>query len=146
MAALPDLAFVHRQRVVRLQQVPLERTLLEVLREDLHACDTKEGCAEGDCGACTVVLGEAEGGVLRYRAVNSCIRMAHATHGMAVWTAQDLTQTDGSPHPVQAALLSQHATQCAPRELHDRSSSVSAALCASAPRSVSSAPSRAAAA
>ena len=112
MAALPDLAFVHRQRVVRLQQVPLERTLLEVLREDLHACDTKEGCAEGDCGACTVVLGEAEDGALRYRAVNSCIRMAHATHGMVVWTAQDLTQADGSPHPVQAALLSQHATQC----------------------------------
>ena len=112
MAALPDLAFVHRQRVVRLQQVPLERTLLEVLREDLHACDTKEGCAEGDCGACTVVLGETEDGALRYRAVNSCIRMAHATHGMAVWTAQDLTQSDGSPHPVQTALLSQHATQC----------------------------------
>ena len=112
MATLPDLAFVHRQRVVRLQQVPLERTLLEVLREDLHACDTKEGCAEGDCGACTVVLGEAEDGALGYRAVNSCIRMAHATHGMAVWTAQDLTQADGSPHPVQAALLTQHATQC----------------------------------
>ena len=112
MAALPDLAFVHRQRVVRLQQVPLERTLLEVLREDLHACDTKEGCAEGDCGACTVVLGENEDCALRYRAVNSCIRMAHATHGMAVWTAQDLTQADGSQHPVQAALLSQHATQC----------------------------------
>ena len=112
MAALPDLAFVHRQRVVRLQQVPLERTLLEVLREDLHAYDTKEGCAEGDCGACTVVLGETEDGELRYRAVNSCIRMAHATHGMVVWTAQDLTQADGSPHPVQAALLSQHATQC----------------------------------
>ena len=112
MAALPDVAFVHRQRVVRLQQVPLERTLLEVLREDLHACDTKEGCAEGDCGACTVVLGETQDGALRYRAVNSCIRMAHATHGMAVWTAQDLTQSDGSPHPVQTALLSQHATQC----------------------------------
>ena len=109
---LPDLAFVHSQRVVRLQQVPLTRTLLEVLREDLHACDTKEGCAEGDCGACTVVLGESEGGALRYRAVNSCIRMAHATQGMAVWTAQDLTQPDGSAHPVQAALHAQHATQC----------------------------------
>ncbi len=112
LAALPDLAFMHRHRVVRLQQVPLERTLLEVLREDLHACDTKEGCAEGDCGACTVVLGENEDGALRYRAVNSCIRMAHATHGVAVWTAQDLTQADGSQHPVQAALLTQHATQC----------------------------------
>jgi xanthine dehydrogenase small subunit len=111
-SAPPDLAFVHRQRVVRLQQVPLNRTLLEVLREDLHACDTKEGCAEGDCGACTVVLGEAEDGALRYRAVNSCIRMAHATQGMAVWTAQDLAQADGTPHPVQAALLAQHASQC----------------------------------
>ena len=111
-SAPPDLAFVHRQRVVRLQQVPLTRTLLEVLREDLHACDTKEGCAEGDCGACTVVLGEAEDGALRYRAVNSCIRMAHATQGMAVWTAQDLAQADGTHHPVQAALLAQHASQC----------------------------------
>ena len=111
-SALPDLVFVHRQRVVRLTQIPLERTLLEVLREDLGACDTKEGCAEGDCGACTVVLGETEDGALRYRAVNSCIRMAHATHGMAVWTAQDLSAPDGTAHPVQAALRDQHATQC----------------------------------
>ena len=110
--SLSELEFVHRHRTVRLKNIPPERTLLEVLREDLHACDTKEGCGEGDCGACTVVIGEPSGEGIRYKAINSCIRMAHSVHGMAVWTAQDLTQADGTPHPVQAALRDHHATQC----------------------------------
>ncbi|MES2911608.1 MAG: 2Fe-2S iron-sulfur cluster-binding protein, partial [Pseudomonadota bacterium] len=52
---------VRRGEVVSLSNVPPDRTLLEVLREDLGCTGTKEGCGEGDCGACTVVLGEAEG-------------------------------------------------------------------------------------
>jgi xanthine dehydrogenase small subunit len=110
--SLSELEFVHRHRTVRLKNIPPERTLLEVLREDLHACDTKEGCGEGDCGACTVVIGEPSEDGIRYKAINSCIRMAHSVHGMAVWTAQDLTQADGTPHPVQAALRDHHASQC----------------------------------
>jgi xanthine dehydrogenase small subunit len=110
--SLSELEFVHRHRTVHLKNIPPERTLLEVLREDLHACDTKEGCGEGDCGACTVVIGEPSEDGIRYKAINSCIRMAHSVHGMAVWTAQDLTQADGTPHPVQAALRDHHATQC----------------------------------
>jgi hypothetical protein len=54
------LQFVRRGQTVTLHDVPPDRTLLEVLREDLHGTDTKEGCNEGDCGACTVVLGEAD--------------------------------------------------------------------------------------
>ena len=79
--------------MVTLGNVPPERTVLELLREDLGATGTKEGCGEGDCGACTVVLGEVEDGSLRYRAVNSCIRLAHSINGLALWTAEDIAPT-----------------------------------------------------
>jgi xanthine dehydrogenase small subunit len=108
----PTLEFVHRGEIVRLSNVPPTRTLLQVLREDLGLTATKEGCNEGDCGACTVVLGEKNGARIKYSAVNSCIRLAHSIHGMALWTAQDLSSTDGTLHPVQQALLHNHASQC----------------------------------
>jgi xanthine dehydrogenase small subunit len=108
----PLLEFVHAGRIVSLHGVPPTRTLLQVLREDLGQPATKEGCNEGDCGACTVVLGERDGEHIRYSAVNSCIRLAHSIHGMALWTAADLTGPDGTPHPVQQALLHNHASQC----------------------------------
>lgn len=110
-----------------LGNVPPDRTLLEVLREDLGCTGTKEGCGEGDCGACTVVLGEADGhGKVRYSAVNSCIRLAHSIDGMALWTAEDLAEdpliqpvassaqpTDKSAlHPVQEAMVQCHGSQC----------------------------------
>src|SRR5678815_5866524 len=72
------IRFIRRGELVSLNNVPPERTLLEVLREDLGCTGTKEGCGEGDCGACTVVLGEAEGQGIRFRAINSCIRLAHS--------------------------------------------------------------------
>ncbi|WP_374671817.1 xanthine dehydrogenase small subunit [Acidovorax temperans] len=87
------LQFLRRGQPVALGNVPPDRTLLEVLREDLGCTGTKEGCGEGDCGACTVVLGEADGhGKVRYSAVNSCIRLAHSVDGMALWTAEDLAE------------------------------------------------------
>jgi xanthine dehydrogenase small subunit len=108
----PSLQFVRRGEIVTLPAVPPTRTLLQVLREDLHSTDTKEGCNEGDCGACTVVLGELNGQHIRYRAVNSCIRLAHSINGMAVWTAQDLLSFDGTLHPAQQAMVQCHASQC----------------------------------
>lgn len=114
-----------------LGNVPPDRTLLEVLREDLGCTGTKEGCGEGDCGACTVVLGEADGhGKVRYSAVNSCIRLAHSIDGMALWTAEDLSEdpliqpvaTSTQPadqtthhsalHPAQEAMVQCHGSQC----------------------------------
>ncbi|WP_416560550.1 xanthine dehydrogenase small subunit [Limnohabitans sp. yimb22184] len=92
--------------------VPPDRTLLELLREDLRLTATKEGCAAGDCGACTVVVAEAVNGRLQYRAVNSCIKTAHAIDGMALWTAADLAQSDGTLHPVQQAMVACHGSQC----------------------------------
>jgi xanthine dehydrogenase small subunit len=123
------LTFLRRGQPVALRNVPPDRTLLQVLREDLQLTATKEGCGEGDCGACTVVIGEAVDGQLTYRAINSCIRLAHSVAGMAVWTAEDIaapalvTGVSSLPgvgaaaggaqfHPVQEALVRCHGSQC----------------------------------
>jgi xanthine dehydrogenase small subunit len=110
------IQFIRRGDIVSLSNVPPERTLLELLREDLGATGTKEGCAEGDCGACTVVLGElasdATGEGISYRAINSCIRLAHSIDGMALWTVEDLAADDGTLHPAQEAMVQYHGSQC----------------------------------
>jgi xanthine dehydrogenase small subunit len=110
--SVAPLTFVRRGQPVTLRNVPPDRTLLELLREDLNLSATKEGCGEGDCGACTVVLAEAVDGALRYKAVNSCIRLAHSVSGLAVFTAEDLAAPNGELHPAQAAMVQCHASQC----------------------------------
>lgn len=107
-----SLRFIHRNAIVELRNVPPDRTLLEVLREDLHCTAVKEGCASGDCGACTVSLAEVVGGDIAYRAINSCIRLAHSIDGMALWTAQDISTEDGQLHPAQQAMVECHGSQC----------------------------------
>ena len=121
------LQFLRRGQPVALGNVPPDRTLLQVLREDLGCTGTKEGCGEGDCGACTVVLGEARDGKVHYSAVNSCIRLAHSINGMALWTVEDLTQdpliqpVGKNPpelhqtpnlHPAQESMVQCHGSQC----------------------------------
>jgi xanthine dehydrogenase small subunit len=106
------IRFIRGGELVSLANVPPDRTLLEVLREDLACTGTKEGCGEGDCGACTVVLGEARHGELQYRAINSCIRLAHSVDGMALWTVEDLAAPDGTLHPAQEAMVQCHGSQC----------------------------------
>lgn len=106
------IRFIRRGELVSVANVPPDRTLLEVLREDLGSCGTKEGCGEGDCGACTVVLGEAREGKLDYKAINSCIRLAHSIDGMALWTVEDLAAEDGTLHPAQEAMVQCHGSQC----------------------------------
>ena len=91
--AVQTLRFVRRGEVINVGNVPPERTVLELLRDDLGCSGTKEGCGEGDCGACTVVLGQIENGALRFRAINSCIRLAHSIDGMALWTVEDIAPT-----------------------------------------------------
>ena len=106
------IRFIRRGELVSLNNVPPERTLLELLREDLGATGTKEGCGEGDCGACTVVLAEPDHGRLKYRAINACIRLAHSIDGMALWTVEDLAGPDGTLHPAQEAMVQAHGSQC----------------------------------
>jgi xanthine dehydrogenase small subunit len=110
--AADALTFILDGEVHALRGVDPNRTLLEFLREDLARTGTKEGCAEGDCGACTVVLGEADGERVRLRAVNSCIKLLPTLDGKELFTVESLRAADGTLHPVQRAMVESHGSQC----------------------------------
>lgn len=84
------------------------RTLLDWLREDQGLCGTKEGCNEGDCGACTVMVTDRDGA----RALNACILFMPQLDGKAVRTVEGLAGPDGDLHPVQQAMVDHHGSQC----------------------------------
>ena len=88
------------------------RSVLNFLREDLRRTGTKEGCAEGDCGACTVVVGEIAGDGVALKTVNACIQFVPALDGKALFTVEDLRQPNGDLHPVQQAMVDCHGSQC----------------------------------
>ena len=88
-------------------------TLLDYLRLNARLTGTKEGCAEGDCGACTVVVGQPQDdGGMAWRAVNSCLVLVPQVDGLPVITVEGLAQPDGTLHPVQQSLIEADATQC----------------------------------
>ncbi len=90
-----------------------QTTLLAWLREARTLTGTKEGCAEGDCGACTVVVAESRGdGTLAWKPVNACIRLLPSLDGKAVFTVESLRSPEGALHPVQQALVECHGSQC----------------------------------
>jgi xanthine dehydrogenase small subunit len=89
-----------------------DETLLDYIRLRRALVGTKEGCAEGDCGACTVLVGRLAGGELVYEGVNACIRFLASVDGCHVVTVEHLKRPDGSLHPVQQALVDHHGSQC----------------------------------
>ena len=104
--------FLHRGEVVSLTEVGPNETLLDFLRLRRQACGTKEGCAEGDCGACTVALGTLRDGRLEYAPVNACICLLGMIDGKELVVVEDLAGPDGALHPVQDAVLRHHGNQC----------------------------------
>ncbi|WP_448206251.1 xanthine dehydrogenase small subunit [Azospirillum sp. sgz302134] len=107
-----SVRFVLGGRVVEVRDVDPTTTVLQWLRAHGRP-GTKEGCAEGDCGACTVVLGDVTSeGKIRYRAVNACILFLPMVDGKLLLTVEDLASEDGDLHPVQKAMVTNHASQC----------------------------------
>ena len=96
----------------RLESMDPNMTVLTWLREQEGYCGTKEGCAEGDCGACTVVLARLEGNTLRYRAVNACIMFLPQLDGAQLITIEHLKDGNGALHPLQQAMVDHHGSQC----------------------------------
>ena len=104
-----SIRFTLNDEPVEVSGVSPMTTVLDWLREHRGLKGTKEGCAEGDCGACTVVLERADG---RHEAMNSCIAMLGQMDGQAIRTVEGLLGKDGAPHPVQRAMAEADATQC----------------------------------
>ena len=127
------IRFFHRGAVVEVRDAPPTRSVLDWLREDAHCTGTKEGCNEGDCGACTVVIGElapagasgpgspdSNSGGLVLRSVNACIQFLPTLDGKALFSVEDLKPMAAASgafapqalHPVQQAMVDCHASQC----------------------------------
>ena len=113
--------FYHRGSIVEVSDAHPTRSVLDWLRESARCIGTKEGCGEGDCGACTVVVAELPtptspvGSLVRglsLRSVNACIQFLPTLDGKALFTVEDLKQPDGTLHPVQQAMVDCHASQC----------------------------------
>ncbi|MEL7022988.1 MAG: xanthine dehydrogenase small subunit [Pseudomonadota bacterium] len=106
-----EVRFLLDGKLVQLRNVAPTRTVLEYLREDLVRTGSKEGCAEGDCGACMVVVADLHEGELRYLAINSCIQFLATLDGKALITVESLSR-DGVLHPAQQMMIEQHGSQC----------------------------------
>jgi xanthine dehydrogenase small subunit len=106
------IRFLLNHRLVELSSVSPVQTLLDFLRIDRNLRGTKEGCAEGDCGACTVLVGRLLDGQLKYETVNACIRFVGSLDGCHVVTVDSLAVPGGPLHPVQQAMVDTHASQC----------------------------------
>jgi xanthine dehydrogenase small subunit len=105
------IRFRRKERIIRLDRFSPQSTVLDWLRLEERSTGTKEGCAEGDCGACTVVIARENGGRLLYEPVNACIATLGQLDGGELITVEDLAH-EGKLHPVQTAMAAGHGSQC----------------------------------
>ena len=106
------IKFVHEDQIVEIKNPDPNEILLNYIRTNLKKTGTKEGCAEGGCGACTVVIGELKNNKVNYRAVNSCIMFLPTLQGKQLILVEDLIFKNDSLHPVQEAMVNYHGSQC----------------------------------
>ncbi|WP_018236543.1 xanthine dehydrogenase small subunit [Ensifer sp. BR816] len=112
-----SIRFILNETEIALSEVAPAATLLDFLRLERRLTGTKEGCAEGDCGACTVLVGRLaddgrNGESLLYESVNACIRFVGSLNATHVVTVEHLAASDGALHPVQQAMVDYHGSQC----------------------------------
>jgi xanthine dehydrogenase small subunit len=106
------IRFILNDEEIALADVRPDTTLLDWLRLERRLRGSKEGCAEGDCGACTVLVGRLMGDEIIYDAVTACIRFVGSLHGTHVVTVEHLRGEEGNLHPVQQAMVDHHGSQC----------------------------------
>ena len=106
------IKFVWENKIYSINNPDPNETLLNYVRLKLKKTGTKEGCAEGGCGACTVVLGELKNNNIIYKAINSCISFVPSLEGKQLILVEDLVKKNGTLHPVQNAMIKYHGSQC----------------------------------
>ena len=106
------IKFILNDRIQEIHSPDPNETILNYIRLRLKKTGTKEGCAEGGCGACTIVIGELKKNDIIYKAINSCIAFTPSLEGKQLLVIEDLMLKDGSLHPVQSAMVNYHASQC----------------------------------
>ena len=104
--------FVINNEICELNNPDPNQTILNFIRTKLKKTGTKEGCAEGGCGACTVVLGELKKNEIIYKAINACIAFVPTLQGKQLLVVEDLVTEKGDLHPVQEAMVKYHGSQC----------------------------------
>ena len=107
-----NIDFVYQNKIIKIKNPDSNETLLNYVRTKLKKTGTKEGCAEGGCGACTVVLGELKKDEINYKAINSCITFLPTLQGKQLILVEDLISKEGLLHPVQQAMVNYHGSQC----------------------------------
>ena len=106
------IKFVWENKIHSISNLDPNETILNYVRLKLKKTGTKEGCAEGGCGACTVVLGELKNNKIFYQAINSCIGFVTSLEGKQLILVEDLVSKNGTLHTVQDAMINYHGSQC----------------------------------
>tara|TARA_Y100000817_G_C16849592_1_gene541499 strand:+ start:721 stop:2157 length:1437 start_codon:yes stop_codon:yes gene_type:complete len=106
------IEFIFNNKIIKISNPDSNETILNFVRQKLKKPGTKEGCAEGGCGACTIVLGELIDNNIKYKAINACIAFLPTLNGKQLILVEDLISSEGKLHPVQKAMVKFHGSQC----------------------------------